>query len=220
MAGPAMNKKSPIRARRPFILSACAISLALASCDSAPRQAPHSEAPLAGAAIGGEFTLTDQNGKQRSYSEFDGKYRMVYFGYTNCPDICTPDTQNLMAGLKLFEKSDPELAAKIQPLFITVDPERDTPEILAQFVRAFHPRLIGLTGAPEQIADVTNIFAIYTGRVEGSRPDAYLMAHSQTPYLMDKKGKPLALLPVDNPDTPENEGSPQAVAAELAKWVG
>ncbi len=198
-------------------LSVCLF--ALASCNSQPEQFQPSQPPLAGANIGGEFTLTDHNGKQRSYSEFDGKYRMIYFGYTNCPDVCAPDTQNLMAGLKLFEKSKPELAAMIQPLFITIDPERDTPEILVQFVRAFHPNLIGLTGTPEQIAEAVKKFAIYASRVEGSRPDAYLMSHSQTPYLMDKKGKPLALLPVNNIETQDNEGSPQAVAAELAKWV-
>ncbi len=214
MSGHTMNNKTTA-----LTLILLLSSLALSACDAPIKQLPLDQAPLAGAAIGGPFTLTDQTGKARSNSEWGKYYQMVYFGYTNCPDICTPDTQNLMAGLKLFEQSDPQLAAKIQPLFITVDPGRDTPAVLAQFVRAFHPRLIGLTGTEQQIADVAKSYAVYFSRTEGSRPDAYLMAHSQTPYLMGPGNKPLALLPVDNPATEINEGRPQAVAAELTKWL-
>ncbi len=194
--------------------------LALAACDATPQQPDLASAPLAGARIGGAFTLTDQDGKQRSWDEFKGKYRIVYFGYTNCPDICTPDVQNMMAGLKTFEKAKPELASKIQPLFITVDPKRDTPDVLKQFVSAFHPNLIGLTGSEEQVAEAAKAFAIYYNKVEGSRPDAYLMSHSQTPYLFDPDGKPLAIMPADNPQSPDvNEGEAKLVEAELAKWV-
>jgi protein SCO1 len=193
--------------------------LALSACNSAPPQPPLSEAPLAGAAIGGPFTLTDQDGKRRSYAEFDGQYRMVYFGYTNCPDICTPDMQHLMAGLKTFEKAQPKLAAKVQPIFITVDPKRDTPAVLKEFTSAFHPRLIGLTGSQADIEAAANAFAIYFDEVEGSSAENYLMSHSQTPYLMGPDGKPLALLPADRPDSDANEGDPKLVTAELAKWV-
>ena len=207
MSGAAMNKN---------ILAAV---LLLTACDNAPKQPPLSSAPLAGAAIGGDFTLTDQDGKQRTYAEFDGKYRIVYFGYTNCPDICTPDVQNLMAGLKSFEKTSPELARKIQPIFVTVDPQRDTSAVLKQFTSAFHPRLIGLTGSEVDIAAAAKKFAVYHARVEGSRPDAYLMSHSQQPYLMGPDGKPLAILPADQPKTDVNEGAPALVTAELAKWV-
>ena len=207
MSGAAMNKN---------ILAAV---LLLAACDSAPEQPPLSSAPLAGAAIGGDFTLTDQDSKKRTYAEFDGQYRIVYFGYTNCPDICTPDMQNLMAGLKAFEKTSPELARKIQPIFITVDPQRDTPAVLKQFTSAFHPRLIGLTGSEVDIAAAAKKFAVYHARVEGSRPDAYLMSHSQQPYLMGPDGKPISILPADQPKTDENEGAPALVTAELTKWV-
>lgn len=207
MGGAAMNKKMLI----PLLL--------LAACDKSPSQTPLSEAPLAGAAIGGDFALTDQDGKKRTYAEFDGKYRIVYFGYTNCPDICTPDVQNLMAGLKGFEKNSPELAKKIQPIFITVDPQRDTPAVLKQFTSAFHPRLIGLTGSEADIAAAAKKFAVYYARVEGSQPDAYLMSHSQQPYLMGPDGKPISILPADQPKTDANEGAPALVTAELAKWV-
>lgn len=210
MSGAAMNKT--------FTLALSA-ALLLAACGGEPTQPPLSTAPLAGAAIGGDFTLTDQDGKKRNWQEFNGQYRIVYFGYTNCPDICTPDMQNLMAGLKAFEKSSPKLGTKIQPIFITVDPQRDTQAVLKQFVSAFHPRAIGLTGTDAEIADATKKFAVYSSRVEGSTPESYLMSHSQTPYLMGPDGKPLAIMPADQPNTDTNEGAPKLVEAELAKWV-
>ena len=190
------------------------VTIALSGC-SVPSPVP----PLEGATIGGPFTLTDQNGKQRSYSEFAGKYRIVYFGYTSCPDICTPDMQNLMAGLKKFEKDAPVLGAKIQPIFITVDPARDTAPILKQFVSAFHPRLIGLTGSDKDIAAAAKKFAVYFNKEPSKSADGYIMSHSQTPYLMAPDGKPIALLPADSPQTAANDGSPDLVAAELVKWV-
>jgi protein SCO1/2 len=199
-----------------FALSAL---LLLSACDSGPAQLPLSDAPLAGATIGGDFLLTDQDGNKRSFKEFDGKYRIVYFGYTYCPDICTPDMQNLMTGLKSFEKKYPDLAAKIQPIFITIDPARDTSAVLKQFVSAFHPRAIGLTGTESEIADAAKKFAIYSSKVDGSSPENYLISHSQTPYLMGPKGEPLAIMPADVPNTAANEGAPALVEAELAKWV-
>ena len=195
------------------------IAAAVTACSPQPTQPPLTDAPLSGAKIGGPFTLTDQNGKERSFDQDNGKYRIVYFGYTSCPDICTPDMQQLMAGLTLFEKAHPNLAGKIQPLFITVDPKRDTPDKLKQFVEAFHPQLVGLTGTEAQIAAAAKSFAVYYQKVEGSAPDAYLMSHSQTPYLMGPDGKPLAILPADTPNTGPNEGKPELVTAELAKWV-
>jgi protein SCO1 len=198
-------------------------ALAVAGCQQAPEQpAPPpalKDAPLAGARIGGPFTLTDQDGKKRSYDEFQGKFRIVYFGYTMCPDICTPDMQHLAAGLSQFEKANPDLADKVQPIFVTVDPARDTPAVLKQFVTAFHPKLIGLTGSEAEIAAAAKAFAVYYQKTEGTAPDAYLMSHSQTPYLMGPNGEPLAILPADTPNTEANEGKPELVAAELAKWV-
>ena len=195
------------------------VSLVLAACNASPEQPPFSDAPLAGAKIGGPFTLTDQDGKKRNYDDDAGKFRIVYFGYTSCPDICTPDMQQLMAGLIQFEKSHPKLAAKVQPYFITVDPKRDTSAVLKQFVTAFHPRLVGLTGSDAEIAAAAKSFAVYFQKMDGSTPEAYLMSHSQTPYLMGPDGKPLALMPVDAPNTDPNEGDPKLVAQELAKWV-
>jgi protein SCO1 len=208
MSGHMMNKKN-----RLYFLGLLASSLLVAGCNEPQVK------PLEGAKIGGPFSLIDQDKKTRTYDEFKGQYKIVYFGYTNCPDICSPDMQNMMAGLKLFEQSDPDLAKNIQPMFITIDPKRDTPEILTQFVRAFHPRLIGLTGTEAEITAVSKSFAVQSGRVENSNPENYLMSHSQTPFLMDKDGAPIEMIPVDNPKTDKNEGSPQAVVALLHKWV-
>ena len=190
----------------------------LAACN-ASSDAPAGEPPLAGAKIGGPFTLTDQDGKTVSDTDFAGKYRLVYFGYSYCPDICPVDLQKLMRGLSAFEKSDPARGAKVAPMFITVDPERDTPAALKAFVSRYHPRLIGLTGTPEQIAAVAKAYVVTYNKVPGSAPDRYLMAHSQLAFLMDPAGKPLALLPLDDPSTEADEGAPDKVAAELAKWV-
>ncbi|MBB6426268.1 SCO family protein [Sphingopyxis sp. JAI128] len=191
---------------------------ALAACN-APGDAPSAKPPLDGARIGGPFTLTDQNGKTVRDTDFAGRYRLVYFGYSFCPDICPVDLQKLMRGLSMFEKADGARGAKVQPLFVTIDPERDTPEALKPFVARYHPRLLGLTGTPEQIASVAKAYVVTYNKVPGSAPDRYLMAHSQLAFLMDPDGKPVALLPLDDPSSDVDEGAPDKVAAELAKWV-
>ncbi len=193
------------------IASIVIAALFLASCSGDPQAADPGEPPLAGAAIGGEFTLTGETGAPVSWSDFDGQYRTLYFGYAYCPDVCPTDTQRAMAGLKRFEQDRPELAAKVQPLFISIDPQRDTPEVLTEFTDAFHPRLIGMTGTKEQLDAVAGAFAVFYSKGEESANGGYLMNHSNITYLFGPEGEPLAILPTD-------EG-PDAVAAELAKWV-
>lgn len=167
--------------------------------------------PLEGAKMGGPFTLTGEDGKEVRESDFRGKYRLVYFGYTFCPDVCPVDVQKLMLGLKALEKQDPELGAKIQPLFITVDPERDTPAALDAFTKAFHPRLIGLTGSPAAIAEVAKAYGVYFQKSPGSTPDAYLVDHSRSATLYGPEGAPIAFIP--------ETGSPEDIARELGRWV-
>ncbi|MCU0728839.1 MAG: SCO family protein [Sphingopyxis sp.] len=199
-----------------YAMAALAAAL-LSACNPAAAPEPY---PLAGAQIGGSFTLTNQDGQTVRDSDFAGKYRLVYFGYSYCPDVCPVDLQNLMLGFKQFERSNPALAARVQPLFITVDPERDTPAQIKNFVAQFHPRLIGLTGTPQQIADVAAKYLIQYRRTEGSRPDAYLVGHTQLAFLMGPEGQPLAFIPHDDVNTPNvNEGTPDKVAAELTRWV-
>ena len=147
------------------------------------------------------------------WSDFDGRYRMIYFGYAYCPDICPYDVQQMMKGYNRFKEAEPELAAQVQPIFVTIDPERDTPAVVGEFTRAFSSDLLGLTGTPEQVAKAAKAFAVYYNKGEDAGDGSYLMDHSRAAYLMGRDGKPIALLPVEVQDKGE------AVAAELAKWV-
>ena len=190
---------------RLMLAPAALLAATLSSCSSP--STPPAQPPLAGARIGGPFTLVDQNGRTVTNRDFAGRYRIMYFGYTFCPDVCPTDAQNIGAGLRLLEQRDPALARRVVPIFISVDPARDTPAVLKQFVVAFHPRMVGLTGNPTEIARVAKEYGIFFARGKGTK-DGYLMEHSRQIYLMDPAGKPLALLP---------EAPPQALADEIAK---
>lgn len=182
-------------------------ALLLAGCHAAP--AP-SDPPLAGAAIGGPFTLVNKDGKTVRWSDFKGFYRIVYFGYTFCPDACPTDVAVAMRGLDAFAKGHPKEADRIRPIFISIDPARDTPKVVGEFAAAFSPRLIGLTGTPAQVDQAAKAFAAYYARGKESA-GGYLMDHSRIAYLMGPDGEPISMLPVDK--------GPQAVAEDLAKWV-
>ena len=186
-----------------------ALGLALSACDGGGT--PAEKPPLEGAAIGGPFTLKDKAGRDVRWSDFAGKYRIVYFGYTFCPDACPLDMSVTIRGFNQFAKAHPELAAQVQPIFISIDPARDTPARVGEFAAAFSPKLLGLTGTPEQIAAAAKAFAVPFGKGKETT-GGYLMDHGRTTYLMDRDGKPLAILPTDKQDA-------GAVAAELAKWV-
>jgi len=203
-----MNDAIPMLRRLWLALLIGVAPLALSACD---KSGGAGEPPLAGAAIGGPFTLVDQDGKTVTDRDFAGRYRLIYFGYTYCPDVCPTDLQKLMRGLKAFEASAPSLGAKVQPIFISVDPGRDTPPVLKQYVAAFHPRLIGLTGKPDEIAAVAKRYGIFFQKAAGKDSTDYLVDHSTQAVLFDPDGKPMAILPQDQGD--------KAVTAELAKWV-
>ncbi|MEI6484686.1 MAG: SCO family protein [Sphingomonadales bacterium] len=150
---------------------------------------------LVGASIGGSFALTSQDGRMVRDSDFAGRYRLLYFGYSFCPDVCPTDLALMGRGLAAFETADPARAARVAPIFITIDPQRDTPAALKPFVAAFHPRLVGLTGTPDQIAAVTKAYGVYAKRMDTSDPENYLMDHSAMIYLFGPDGKPIAFLP-------------------------
>lgn len=167
--------------------------------------------PLAGAKIGGPFALIDQHGKTVRASDFAGKYRIFYFGYSYCPDVCPVDVQNIALAMRALDNSDPGLSARVIPIFVTVDPVRDTPPVLKQFASAFYPRLVALTGTPAQIDAVKKSFAIYS-QAESKRPDGgYIVNHSRLAYLFGPDGKPLALLPQDK--------SPEEIVAAIKRWA-
>jgi protein SCO1/2 len=142
--------------------------------------------------IGGPFQLTDQSGKVRSERDFRGKLMLVYFGFTYCPDICPTDLQAIGLAIdKLGADAD-----GVQPLFITLDPERDTREHLAEYVAMFHPRLIGLTGSAEEVQNAADAYRVYYKRVDFDKGDGtYAVDHSAFIYLMDRDGKYLGFFP-------------------------
>ena len=188
-------------------LAALALVIAPLVACSGPVEQP----PLAGAAIGGDFAAVDKTGKTVHFNDFTGKWRIVYFGYSFCPDICPLDLQHLMQGYHAFAKTNPALAKDVQPIFVTIDPTRDTPQKVGEYAANFGSELLGLTGTPAQIASAAGMWKVYYARHDGKTPGSYLMDHSRATYLMDRAGKPVALLPSDK------DGA--SVAAELAKWV-
>ncbi|MGH6982076.1 MAG: SCO family protein [Stellaceae bacterium] len=139
------------------------------------------QAPVA---IGGDFTLTDKNGTTRHDADFRGKEMLIYFGYTFCPDVC-PTTLTMMTDA--LAKLGPD-AARFAPIFITVDPARDTEAQMKQYIESFDPRFTALTGSAEQIADVAREYRVYYRKVAGDRPDRYTMDHSSVIYLMGRDG--------------------------------
>jgi len=181
--------------------------LALAACSNATPADP----PLAGAKIGGPFQLIDQDGKAITDKAFAGKYRIMYFGYTYCPDVCPTTAQTIGAAMRLLDKSDPAVSARVVPVFVTVDPDRDTPAVVKQFVSAFYPRFVGLTGSPAAIDKVRTEFGVFASKGKTTPNGGYLVEHSNAAYLMDGDGRPLALLPT--------EQGAQATADEIKRWV-
>jgi cytochrome oxidase Cu insertion factor (SCO1/SenC/PrrC family) len=152
-----------------------------------------------------KFSLTNHNGEPVTEASFAGKWQLVFFGFTHCPDVC-PTTLAYMA--TVLDLLGPQ-ADYVAPLFITVDPSRDTASVMAEYVAAFHPRLIGLTGTEEQVAEAAQNFRTWYERVEdATAPDGYMMAHAGHIYLMDPKGRFVDVFQ-------ERDQPPEAIAKEI-----
>jgi cytochrome oxidase Cu insertion factor (SCO1/SenC/PrrC family) len=138
------------------------------------------------ALVGGPFTLTDDTGKRVTDKDYRGRYMLVFFGYTSCPDICPAGLQLISAAIEnLGSKAD-----RLTPIFISVDPERDTPQKLAAYVKNFNPRLVGLTGTPEEVAAVAKEYKVYYKKTPNAeQPADYGMDHTSIIYLMDPRGE-------------------------------
>ena len=156
--------------------------------------------------IGGPFALIDQNGKARTDEDFRGKLMLVYFGFTYCPDVCPTDLQNI--GLAMDALG--EASERVQPLFITVDPARDTTEHLKDYVPMFHPRLIGLTGDAAAIHSAAAAYRAYYAQVP-LKDDDYTVDHSSFIYLMGADGKYLGFFPPGAP--------PEQIVETLRRYV-
>lgn len=167
---------------------------------------------LSGAQVGGPFTLVDETGRSVTSSSFDGKWRLMYFGFTYCPDVCPTDMAKMAAGLRAFEKAHPDRMAKLQPVFVTVDPERDTPAAVREFTDSFHPAILGLTGSRAQIDAALKTFRVYASKVPGTTPDAYTYDHLAIFYLMDPKGRPVEFLAASS-------ATPEQVTAMLERFL-
>ncbi len=146
---------------------------------------PDAGTPVARALVGGPFTLTAHDGKRVSDRDFRGKFMLVYFGFTYCPDVCPAGLQVISAALQQLGPKGEIFA----PLFISVDPERDTPADLARYVQSFHPRLVGLTGTAEEIGAVAKAYRVYYKKVKDEKSTiGYTIDHTSLIYIMDPSG--------------------------------
>ena len=140
---------------------------------------------ITGAGFGRDFALTDHTGKPRTLADFRGKVVVIFFGFTHCPDVCPTTLAELAAAMKKLGGD----GDRVQVLLVTVDPERDTPQILSQYVTAFDPRFLALRGTAEETARVAKEFKIIYQKVAGARPDSYTMDHSAGTYIFDSQGR-------------------------------
>jgi cytochrome oxidase Cu insertion factor (SCO1/SenC/PrrC family) len=176
------------RVRKRWLLPALVLVVALGSLIGvgAVMRTPAEDPGSAAAAIGGPFRLTDQRGERVAAKDFQGQWMLVYFGYTFCPDICPMTLANMTAALDELSEG---AAEQIVPIFITVDPKRDTVEQLAEYAPLFDERLVALTGTDAEIKAAARAYKVYFSKAEGSGEDDYLMDHSGFVYLMGPDGK-------------------------------
>ncbi|MCP4327550.1 MAG: SCO family protein [Alphaproteobacteria bacterium] len=156
------------------------------------------------ALIGGPFELVDQNGETRRDTDFAGRHMLIYFGYNYCPDVCPTSLQNMTIALESLDRTE---ADRIEPIYITIDPERDTVAEMKSFAANFHPRLVALTGTPEQVAAAARSYRVYFKKAgEG---DDYLVDHSSFIYLMGPDGRYVRHF--------SHNSNPEEIAAALAE---
>jgi protein SCO1/2 len=162
----------------------------------------------------GRFFLLDQDGREVRNTDFLGRYMLVFFGYTHCPDICPTDLQILAEAMDLLGAS----AGKVQPIFITIDPERDRPGVLKDYVGHFHPRLLGLTGSRTEIDRVADRYRVQYRKVyapddeDGDGKTDYFMEHSAASYLIGPDGRGLSLYP--------RGMTAEAIATDMSGFIG
>ncbi|HEX9769928.1 MAG TPA: SCO family protein [Kiloniellales bacterium] len=164
------------------------------------------------AAVGGPFELVDQTGETRRDGDYRGRYMLVYFGYTYCPDVCPTTLLIMSRALTLLGETAPAAAKQVVPLFITVDPERDTVEAMAAYQPSFHPDLVALTGTPEQVAAAAKAYRVYYAKVEDQASGTYLMDHSSFIYLMGPDGAYLTHF--------DHLAQPEEIAESVKRHIG
>jgi protein SCO1/2 len=190
-------------------LRSCAIllgAMALAACS--PQLARFEGVDITGANYAQDFALTDHTGTRRTLADYRGKLVVVFFGFVQCPDVC-PTTLAKLAEVKKLLGKDGD---RMQAVFITVDPERDTQEVIAQFVPAFDPSFVGLRGTAEEISRTAQQFKVFYQKVAGKTPTSYTMDHTAGSYVFDPQGRIRLFL--------KHEQGAESVAADLRKLLG
>ena len=173
--------------RARLVAVALAAAMLLGGCDKvfAPGKTPFNGVDITGAELGPDFLLKDPDGKERQLADFRGKAVALFFGYTQCPDVCPTTLADMARTMKVLGPD----AERVQVLFVTIDPKRDTPALLKQYVPAFNPSFIGLWGDAAATAKVTRDFKIYAQERAGKTPDTYSMDHTAQILVFDRKGK-------------------------------
>ena len=213
-----MNTKQPRSRTRTLAGALCGLTFAaLLGCSEVPgasganEPASLAEAPLAGAPIGGGFVLQDADGNTVTNESLKGEWRLVYFGYTFCPDVCPVDAARMGRAYAEVEAAAPDLAQRLVPMFVTIDPERDTPEIAGAFAANFHPAMLGLSGSEEAVGAAADTYRVFAQKGEAREDGFYLMDHSAQIYLMDANGAPV--------NAYARDVSAEAIAADVQRWM-
>jgi cytochrome oxidase Cu insertion factor (SCO1/SenC/PrrC family) len=181
-----MEKSSLLPSRPKLIFASVMIILAVIAAALALTLRADGPQSSGTALIGGPFTMVNQKSETVTEKTYAGQYTLVFFGFTFCPDVCPTELQVITAAFNQMGAD----AEKITPIFVTIDPERDTPDVMANYVTSFHPRLQGLTGTPEQVAVMAKAYHIYYQKVpDPKNPKDYEMDHSAIIYLMGPDGK-------------------------------
>ena len=181
-------KTASIPGRRSVLLAACALALGLAACDQIGMLASKPAfrgVDITGAEYARNLSLPDQNGRPRTLADFKGKVMVVFFGYTQCPDVC-PTTMVELAQVKKALGKDGD---RVQGIFVSIDPERDTPEILKAYMASFDSSFVALRGTPEQAQAAAKEFKVFFAKVPGKQEGSYTMDHTAGSYLFDASGK-------------------------------
>ncbi len=175
--------------------------------DVGPTETAEGAGFTAAVKIGGPFTLVSHTGDRVTEATYRGRFLFVYFGYGYCPDICPTELANMAVTLDHMGAT----SEKVQPLFVTIDPARDTPKFLAEYVAQFHPTMVGLTGTDQQIAHIAKQYRVFYRKAEDASASEYLMDHSNFIYLLGPDGKFLSMF--------RGGTDPAAIAKTIAKYV-
>jgi protein SCO1/2 len=171
-------------------LVALPLALALPGCSSQAEPLPFEGNDITGSHLGRDLDMTDTTGQRRTLADFQGKVLLVFFGYTQCPDVCPTAMAQAAQAMQLLG----DQAGDVRVIMVSVDPARDTPEVLGAYVQAFDPSFIGLTGTPEQLEKTARSFKAFYAKEAGPTPEHYAMNHSSAFYLLDREGEARALL--------------------------